>query len=149
MYPPKGAKAPEFLIPMKSKTTRRFVGDGVCLWPSQIVTGALNLVILVYEGDQETRDLGAQLGDIHDTVSKSKLASLITSISASPAVASGVAIGAAVSELLGVVGNIMKRNGDDYVDLFEGSYSTEKAQQGGVEKYDHEAAGIELELTVS
>lgn len=43
----------------------------------------------------------------------------------------------------------MKRNGDDYVDLFEGSYGTDKSHTAKVERYDHEAAGIELEFTVS
>ena len=93
--------------------------------------------------------MGDQLADIHDKVGNSKLASLIVAISTNPALATGVAVGTAVNELLGVVGNIMKRNGDDYVDLFEGSYGTDKPQRPRVEKYDHEAAGIELDFTVS
>lgn len=149
VYPPKGAKGADFLIPMKAKTRREFVGDGVNIWPAQTVVGALNIIILVYESDQEDRDLGNQLVYVHDQVGSSKLASLITAISTNPALATGVAIGTAVSELLGVIGNIMKRNGDDYVDLFEGSYGTDKAQISRVNKYDHEAAGIELDFTVS
>ena len=31
VYPPKGAKGSHFLIPMKAKTTRQFIGDGVNL----------------------------------------------------------------------------------------------------------------------
>jgi len=149
VYPPKGAKGSDFLIPMKASTKREFIGNGVLIWPSQTVVGALNLVILIYESDQDDRDLGDQLVNIHDQVANSKLADLVKVISVNPALATGVAIGTAVNELLGVVGNIMKNNGDDFVDLFEGSYGTDKPQTARVEKYDHDAAGIELEFTVS
>jgi hypothetical protein len=149
VYPPKGAQGSHFLIPMKAQTSRRFVGDGVNIWPAQIVVGALNLVILVYECDSDVRAAGEILVDIHDKVGNSKLSKLIAAIAANPSLATGIAIGEAVNELMGVIGNIMKRNGDDYVDLFEGSYGTDKPQTARVEKYDHEAAGIELEFTVS
>lgn len=149
LYPAKGAKGSDFLIPIKAGKTRQFVGDGVNIWPPRIVVGALNLVIIVYECDRDDRKLGETLVDIHDKVGSSSLASLITAISANPSVAIGVIIGKALNELLGVIGQIMKRNGDDYVDLFEGSYGTDKPQKARVEKYDHESAGIELEFTVS
>jgi hypothetical protein len=149
IYPPKGTKGSDFIIPMKSNTKREFIGNGVNIWPAQIVVGALNLVILVYESDQDNRDLGDQLVNIHDQIANSKLTDLIKAISASPSLATGVAIGTAVNELLGLIGNIMKRNGDDYVDLFEGSYGTDKEQTAKVDKYDHEAAGVELDFTVS
>lgn len=93
--------------------------------------------------------MGETLVDIHDKVGNSKLVSLITAILVNPSLAAGVAIGSAANELLGVIGNIMKRNSDDYVDLFEGSYGTDKPQTARVEKYDHESDGIELEFTVS
>jgi len=149
VYPPANAKPQDFIIPMKAKSKRQFIGNGVSLWPAQVVTGALNLVILIRESDQDTRNLGGQLADIHNTVANSKLTALIAAISAAPALATGVAIAEAVNELIGVMGNVMKTNGDESVDLFEGSYGTDKVQQARVEKYDQEAAGIELEVTVS
>jgi len=149
VYPPKGVQASDFLIPIKAGNTRQFIGDGVNIWPPKIVVGALNIVVIVYESDNDVRKLGETLTEIHNKVEKSKLASLIAAISANPSLATGIAIGQAVNELLGVIGNIMKRNGDDYVDLFEGSYGTDRPQRARVENYDHEAAGIELELTVS
>jgi len=149
VYPPKGAQGPDFLIPVKAGKTRQFIGNGINICPPRIVDGALNLVIIVYECDNDVRKLGETLIDIHDKVESSKLLSLITAISANPSLATGVAIGQAVNELLGVVGNIMKRNGDDYVDLFEGSYGTDTPQTARVEKYDHESARVELEFTVS
>jgi len=149
IYPPKGVGAGDFMIPMKSKTKRQFIGDGISLWPSQHVVGGLNIVLLVYECDSDVRDAGERLVKIHDTVQKSELAALILAISANPALATGVAIGAAVNELLGVIGKIMKTDKDDYVDVFEGSYGTDKPQKTKREKYEQDAASIELELTVS
>lgn len=149
VYPPKGATASDFVIPMQAKTKREFIGAGVNLWPSQVVVGALNLVIFVYENDQDVRELGNQLVNIHDQVANSKLATLIGAIAVDPALATGVAIGTAVNELIGVVGNIMKTNGDDYVDLFEGSYGTDRPQTSRVETYNQEAAGIVLDFNVS
>ncbi len=149
LYPPKGAKGSDFLIPVKAGKNRQFIGDGINIWPARIVVGALNIVVIVYECDNDVRKLGETLVDIHDKVGNSKLVSLITAISVNPSLATGVAIGSAANELLGVIGNIMKRNSDDYVDLFEGSYGTDKPQTARVEKYDHESDGIELEFTVS
>lgn len=150
VYPPKGAQGSDFLIHMKAATTRQFVGDGVSLWPAQTVVGGLNVAILVYECDSDVRALGETLVDIHDKVGSSKLSSLIAVISTNPSLATGIAIGEAVNELMGLIGNIMKRNGDDYVDFFEGSYGTDKPQTARIEKCDHPGlAAIELEFTVS
>jgi hypothetical protein len=150
VYPPKGAQGRDFLIPMRAKTTRQFVGDGVSIWPAQTVLGALNVAILVYECDSDVRAVGETLVQVHDKVGRSKLSSLVTAISSNPSLATGIAIGEAVNELMGLIGNIMKRNGDDYVDLFEGSYGTDKPQTARIEKCDHpDLAGIELEFTVS
>lgn len=149
VYPPKGASVSEFIIPIKAHTTRQFVGDGISLWPSQNVVGGLNILLLVYECDSNVRDPGERLVTMHDTVQSSQLASLILAISANPTLATGVSIGVAVNELLGVIGKIMKSDVDDYVDLFEGSYGTDKTQVSRQEAYDQDAAAIELELTVS
>lgn len=149
VYPPPATDASAFVIPMKKNETRKFIGDGVAIWPPQHVVGALNVVIIVYECDKNIRMLGQRLVDIHEAVSKSRLASLLVAISSAPALAAGIAVGNAVSELVGVIGKIMKNDQDDYVDLFEGSYGTDKQQTSRKEKYDQDAAGIELELSIS
>jgi hypothetical protein len=150
VYPPKGLKGADFIIPIKAKTTRQFIGNGIMLWPARIVVGGLNVVILIYECDNDVRAVGERLVDIHDKVGSSNLTSLIAAISVNPTLATGIAIGEAVNELMGVIGNIMKRDGDDYVDIFEGSYGTDKPQSARVEKYDHpDLAAIELDFTVS
>jgi hypothetical protein len=149
IFPPKGSQGSDYILNMEKDSKRIFIGNGVNLFPSQQVVGALNIVILVYECDQDIVAMGEQLVNIHDQINNSKLTSLIAAISAAPALASGIAIGEAVNELIGVIGNIMKNNKDDFVDLFEGSYGTDKTQQAKIEKYDTSACGIELEFTVS
>lgn len=149
VYPPKDAPSSNLLIPMTAKTTREFIGNGVSLWPSQQVIGALNVIFLIYESDQDVRDVGDVLVNIHDAVQNSQLASLVSVISTNPALATGIAIGTAVNDLLGVIGKIMKNDRNDFVDMFEGSYGTDKPQNTRTEKYNQEAAGIELDLTVS
>ncbi len=149
VYPPKKTKASDLLIPLKSESTRRFVGNGINIWPSKTVVGALNVIILVFECDKKSAEYGETLANIHDTVDGSGFARLVSSVSTSPALAAGTAIGTAVLDLVGMIGGIMKRNHSDFVDLFEGSYGTEKPQTPKTEKFDQESAGIELDLTVS
>lgn len=149
VYPPQGSDPSMFVIPMKKKDTRKFIGGGVTLWPPQQVVGGLNVVIIVFECNKNNRVIGKRMTDIHEAISGSKLATLIAAISTASGLATGLAVGSAVVELIGVIGKIMKNDGDDYVDLFEGSYGTDKQQTARVEKYDQDAAGIELELTIS
>ena len=150
VYPAKGADPSNFIIPMKSKDTREFIGNGINIWPSRIVVGGLNVAILIYECDRDIRGVGETLVEIHDSVSSSKLTGLIAAISTNPTLATGAAIGEVVNVLMGTIGNIMKRNHDDYVDLYEGTYGTDKPQASRVERYDHpHLTAIELDFTVS
>ncbi len=150
VYPPRGAQGSDFIIPVKAKTTRKFIGDGVNIWPARTVVGGLNVAILVYECDKDFRVAGETLIEIHDKIESSKLSGLIAAISSNPSLATGIAIGEAFIELINVLGNIMKRNGDDYVDFYQGTYGTDKPQAARVEKYDHpDLTAIELEFTIS
>lgn len=149
IWPPRGTDPSQFIFKMKKGTTRKFIGDGVNLWPAQRVTGALNLVLFVYEGDADDRKTGEQLESLHGAIEDSSFPSLLKAISMNPALATAAAITGAVSSLLGMVGKVMKQNGDDFVELFEGSYGTDRAQKSRTENYSTESAGIELEFTTS
>lgn len=149
VYPPKEAQKQGFFIPMRAKTTRQFIGDGVNLWPSRTTVGALNVAIFICESDLDARGLGQALASIHDSVKGSKLVSLIASITADPTAALVTAIGSAVIELEGVFADILKCNKDDRVDLFQGSFGTERPQVTKVESVGDDRAGIELEFVVS
>lgn len=147
VYPPKGSKASDFLIPMKTGNTRKFIGDGITLFPVRTVVGSLNISIIVYECDKDFRKLGETLAEFHDDIDDSYFSSLITAISNDPRLAIGDAILSIGKELTKVIGKIMKRNSDDYVDLFEGSYATHKQHKIGPVPEVHESCEIELEFT--
>lgn len=150
VYPPvKEGDAARFLNSVKPGVIREFIGDGIQIWPSQKVKGGLNIIIFVYECDQDVRDLGKILKSVHNTVSNSKLTSLIGAISVSPALATGVAVTEAVNELVGVIGSILEENQDDYVDLFQGTYGTEKVQTSGAKKYEHEVVSVTLDFNIA
>jgi len=149
VYPPQKINPASVLIKMKPGNTRDFMGDGVGLWVPRKVIGALNVILLIYENDENIRKTGELLVDIRDTVRSSQLASLIVAISVNPALATGVAIGAAVNELMGVIGSIMKKNQDDYVDMFEGTWGTDKKQNPAILKYKNEGSQIEIEFRTS
>lgn len=148
VYPPKGAVATDFLIPMRSETTYQFIGDGVNLWPVSTVVGALNLVVLVYECDADVQRVGKTLREIHDQVESSELTNLITAIAANPALVQGVAVEQVVNEFVGVIGKILEQNGDDYVDIFHGSYGVNTPQESRIERYNHSSVGLELQIVV-
>lgn len=137
----------EYVLKMKKGQTREFVGDGVALWPARRVSGALNLILMVYESDREVQRSGEVLQTIHETVDKSTLTDLVSAIAANPAIATARAISGAVKDLVETVGKIMKKNKNDVVELFEGSYGTHLVQVSRREQYETDAAGVVLDLT--
>lgn len=137
----------EYVLKMKKGQSREFVGDGVALWPARRVSGALNVLIMVYESDREVQRSGEVIQTIHETVDKSTLTDLVSAIAANPAVATARAISGAVKDLVETVGKIMKKNKNDVVELFEGSYGTHLVQTSRREHYETDAAGVVLDLT--
>jgi len=137
----------EYVLKMKKGQSREFVGDGVALWPARRVSGALNVLIMVYESDREIQRSGEVIQTIHETVDKSTLTDLVSAIAANPAIATARAISGAVKDLVETVGKIMKKNKNDVVELFEGSYGTHLVQTSRREHYETDAAGVVLDLT--
>ena len=148
----------EYVLKMKKGQSREFVGDGVALWPARRVSGALNVLIMVYESDREIQRSGEVIQTIHETVDKSTLTELVSAIAANPAMATARAISGAIKDLVETVGKVMKKNSAqefatkftallDVVELFEGSYGTHLAQSTRREHYETDAAGVILDLT--
>lgn len=148
VYPPAGLDLSSAAFKMKKRRKREFLGNGIQLWPSQAVAGALNVVMIVHECDKDVNRLGQRLDDIHQAVENSTLAKIIKAISFNPAFSQIGAVTMAVNEVIGIIGKLIKADGDDFVDLYEGSFGTEKDQTGGITQYMHESSGIELEFVV-
>jgi hypothetical protein len=138
----------EYVLKMRKGQTREFVGDGVALWPARRVSGALNVIIMVYESDREIQRSGEVIETIHEAVDKSTLTDLVSAVAADPTIATARAISGAVKDLIETVGRIMRKNKNDVVELFEGSYGTHLAQASRRERYDTDAAGVEVDLAV-
>jgi len=150
VYPLKGAKPEDFIIPLEPPMTRHFsIGDGINIFPARRVFGSLNVAILVYECDEKDRKLGKALCSIHDSVEQADLAGLIARVSADPSVAASVSIAEAANGLMGAISKLMKENGNDSVDTFRGSFGAERTRTTEIVTEDGESAAIGLELRVA
>ncbi|WP_289665639.1 hypothetical protein [Flavobacterium panacagri] len=127
LYPGKDVQPESVLIPMKAGNVREFIGNGIVLFPKRYVKGGIALRIQIWESDQEIRKFGKAVNDTSEAIKNSKLNNLLSLISLGTGV-SGVTISLvkdAAIELGGIIGTILKSNGDDYVDFFEGYYSSD------------------------
>lgn len=124
LYPGAGVDANDVLIPLKIGKLREFLGSGINLFPKRVVKGGIAVRIQLWESDQNIRTFGKAVSDTADAIQKSSLNNLLSLIS----VASGIS-GATITlikdasiELAKTIGIILKANGNDYVDFFEGYY---------------------------
>ncbi len=148
IYPIDSVKAEELITPMKKDKDLIFMGDGINLWPVNTVVGGLNVIIMIFESDQDVRNIGESLANVKTTVNNSKLLEIISGIAANPTKLIIDTITGAVRELIGIVGDILKCDKNDAVDVFQGTYGTEKDRVTITESYSHENSEIEVELTV-
>lgn len=146
-YPMHVEDPSRLLHKLKPQGVVEFMGDGVCLWPSSTVVGALNLLIVVYECDRDIQKLGQTLTNLHEKVKGSSLMDLIAGMSKNPTLALGVVITQIVEELSNLMGGVLQENGDDSVDVFSGSYAVEKDWESRLEK--HVGTGVEIQLEFS
>jgi hypothetical protein len=123
VYPAGVDEAGKWFYPMKKGDTVKFVGDGICLFPQKEIAGGLGVHIEVWESDKDVRKAGETIKKITETVQKSDLSNVLTTLaSINPATANLTLLKSAVEQLSGIIGNILKDNSDDYVNLFEGYY---------------------------
>lgn len=126
-YPGTISKPEDVIIPIKVGKERMFVGSGINLFPKNEVTGGICVRIQVWESDQKARDFGQVISEMADTISKSKLNSLLSLLSLAtgvPAITVNMIKEASI-ELAKILGYIMTSNDNDYVDLFEGYFPSD------------------------
>ena len=146
IYPPKDVDPESFKIVIKKNKIHQFGGDGLQIWPYSNVVGTLNTAIILMEDDTDIRNAGKTLSDISKAVNKSKLFELITAVASNPATITGVAIAKALSELTGLVGSIMSKNKNDYINLFQGSYGVENHRIIEKKPYPYKNAQAEMNI---
>jgi hypothetical protein len=149
IYPPTNMKPSDLIIPVRTHEPHKLLGDGVLMFPPRKVVGALQLVVLVFENDQRNREWGQILTQLRKAVDESELIKLLGKISVDPNMAMAVSIAAAANALAGVIGELMTKDGDDFVSAFTGGFGTDKLQTPRAEVSETSEASIKLELTIS
>ncbi|MBI5477699.1 MAG: hypothetical protein HY906_02520, partial [Deltaproteobacteria bacterium] len=123
-----------------------FVGDGIQLWPLSKFVGGLYVRVLVMESDSNARKAGERLAQVREAIEKHALVSALAGLAAGPTAAAVAAVGAAAVKLTGVIADILQKDGDDVVALFDGTYGAEGALQSREESYAQQGAAIQLAL---
>lgn len=145
-YPGLGVAQDTVIIPLKAGTMREFLGAGALLFPARQLTGGLAVRIMVWESDKAARDFGAKMTKVSEALRKSALTNVLSGISLATGVTGAtvtLAANAAI-ELAGIVGNVLKEDGDNYVDFYEGYYPAEHPWTAGDEVHTGSASEIRL-----
>jgi hypothetical protein len=146
LYPGSIIDSKEVFIKIKKGSLREFIGEGIDLFPKREVKGGIAIRIQLWESDQKQRDFGKAMSDTADAINKSSLNHLLSAISLATGV-SGTAITLikdASIQLANLVGTILKANGDDYVDFFEGYYASDSDWTEGNDTYNGNSSILTL-----
>lgn len=137
LYPGSNVNPQDVVIPIKAGKVREFIGQGINLFPKRYVNGGIVIRIQLWESDQKVRNFGKAMSDTADAISKSQLNQLLSAISLVTGVTGTTItlIKEAALQLANVIGIILRSNGDDYVDLFEGYYSSDQIWTTGNKPY--------------
>ena len=132
-YPGVNANSEDVMFPMKVGTLKEFFGEGINLFPKRQVKGGIAIRIQIWESDAKVRNFGKAMIETADAIKKSGLNNLLSLISLGIGVpgATITMVEEAAIELAKVIGIILKTNGDDYVDFFEGYYASDKIWEIG------------------
>lgn len=145
-YPGVNVSKSDVLIKVKSGKLREFIGEGINLFPKRKVKGGIVIRIQVWESDEEIRNFGKAMTEIADAIKKAELNNLLSILSIATGIsgASIILIKEAALELTKVIGSILQKNGDDYVDLFEGYYAADKIWENGNDTYEGNSSILTL-----
>lgn len=146
LYPGAGVEPNKVLIPIKVGVIREFFGEGINLFPKRFVKGGIALRIQLWESDEKTRNVGKAMSETADAINNSKLNNLLSTISIATGVSGATItlIKDAALELTSLIGKILEKNGDDYVDFFEGYYSSDQEWITGNENQNGNASILTL-----
>lgn len=145
-YPGTGIKFQDVVMKLKSGNVREFIGQGIDLFPKRHVKGGIAIRIQLWECDEETRNFGEKMSAVADEISKSSLNQLISSVATLTGVAGTTItlIKEAALQLANVIGIILQSNKDDFVDFYEGYYSSDQNWNTGYESYSGNSSVLTL-----
>lgn len=146
-YPGSNVNSTDVVMQLKVGNVREFIGAGINLFPKRLVKGGVALRIQLWESDQNVRNFGKAMTDTANEIKKSELNNLLSLISTAAGV-SGATISLikdASIELVKAIGIILRTNGDDHVDFFEGYYPADQTWTIG----DDQSQGSSSMLTLN
>ncbi len=134
------------IIQMAAGDTREFLGSGLVLFPSRQITAGIALRIMIWESDQGVRNFGYTMKKVSNAIQESNLNKILSSIGTIPQPTINLinTIKNASFELADIIGDLLEKNADDYVDLFEGYYPASVDWTEGEESYTGYASEITL-----
>ncbi len=145
-YPGEKASASSCLLKMRVGKLKTFMGDGALLFPPRRVTGGLTTRITLWESDAEERAFASTMQEISKKIQDSELNKLLSAaltLSGGQGKVLNQAKDASL-ELANIIGEVLKQNGDDYVDFYEGFFSASKTWKG---EETHEQENSKITLT--
>ncbi|MCU1657820.1 MAG: hypothetical protein JWO57_2476 [Pseudonocardiales bacterium] len=145
MVPQPGTK--EIMFKLRADESRRFLGDGLPIFPPRPVRGGIGLNVQVWESKQKVRERGETLIDINRAIKTSNLYdALAVAAAAATATPAMLAFGPLAASLVDSVGAILRGRGDEYLDVFAGFYGTNYSW-GQQEKFTGTGVEVALNLT--
>jgi len=145
-YPGKDVDPKDVLITMKSGNLREFIGEGINLFPKRKVHGGIAIRIQIWESDDDIRNFGKAMSDTAAAIEGSNLNKVLSLVSTATGVSGATItlVKEAALELTKIIGTILQKNSNDYVDFFEGYYASDQSWQPGNELYDGNASALTL-----
>lgn len=148
-YPGTATGADKCLIPIKADGTHEvsFIGDGAVLFPPRPVAAGLAVRVQLWESRAATQQAGQTLADFANTVKSSSLNTAVLALASAAAGVAGATVTAieqAAVTLAGDIGKLLSKEGDRYIDYFEGYFSASEPWQTGAESVSQHLSQITL-----
>ncbi len=121
------AGTPPVTLRLRAKQTRRFLGEGLLVFPPRPVRGGIGVIVQLWESHAGMRDFGTTLAEIDKALGTSHLYDLL-GVAAATATAQPeliVAAPKAAEALMGTVSAILRSRGDSSLDVFAGFYGAD------------------------
>lgn len=136
MYPGSGSGADQCLIRLRAGDVREFLGAGTVLFPARPVTSGISVRIQLWQSKGKVREFGLAMAEVAKAVQSSELNQLLTVgaiVTGATTATLALAKDAAV-ELARLVGIVLQKRSDDFVDYFDGSYPISEVWSAGDER---------------
>lgn len=122
------------------------LGDGMPLYPPQVITGGLLTYLVVCDAEQGVRHVGEVMAKVHaDLTQQGSLTDKLLAVIKNPASTMVDEVLSAATTALQPVASILQSKGDDFVGVFSGIYPAKGSWKGKLQATQN---GTEIELGV-